>query len=488
VFALASAGAAFSGGVGQLITARAVMGAAAAFIMPATLSILTNTFADSRERATAIGIWSGVIGIGVVLGPLAGGFLLDHFWWGSVFVVNVPIAALAIVAGRALVPESRDPDAPRVDWIGGALSVLGLVSLVTAIIEAPNIGWTSLPVLGLITLAAAALTVFAVWEGHVEHPMLDVSFFRNRRFTAASATITLVFFALFGFVFLSTQYLQFVLGYTPFEAGLRTLPFAAAMIVLAPFSPKLVERLGTKRVVVGGMLLFTAGLVLASTITISTGYTRLGVAMLLLGAGLGLSSAPATESIMGSLPRNRAGVGSAVNDTAREVGGALGVAVVGSIVSSIYRSHLSGRLPSDMPATAASAAHDSLGAALQVSTGVGPLGAQVADAARSAFVDAMSRASIVTAGIAAIGALVAWRYLPARAVKDSQLPVEPSGGATPSAPWYIRACACTYGYSACDGVVTASDGQGSCSCETNLASMEGPSDDGVSVRDALSLS
>src|SRR6476659_375652 len=195
VFAGASGAAAFAGGVGQLVTARAVMGAAAAFIMPATLSILTNTFTDARERAMAIGIWSGVIGIGVVLGPLAGGFLLDHFWWGSVFVVNVPIALLAIVAGHFLVAESRDPDAPRVDWIGGALSVLGLVSLVTAIIEAPNEGWTSLRVLGLFTVAGAALTALALWESHVEHPMLAVSFFRNRRFSAASATITLVFFA-----------------------------------------------------------------------------------------------------------------------------------------------------------------------------------------------------------------------------------------------------------------------------------------------------
>lgn len=424
VFALASAGAAFSGGVGQLVTARAVMGGAAAFIMPATLSILTNTFTDARERAMAIGIWSGVIGVGVVLGPLAGGFLLDHFWWGSVFVVNVPIAVLAIVAARAFVPESRNPDAPSVDWTGGALSVVGLVALVTAIIEAPNHGWTSVPVGGLFSLSAAALTAFAVWESHVEHPMLDVSFFHNRRFTAASATITLVFFALFGFVFLSTQYLQFVLGYTPFDAGLRTLPFAAAMIFVAPFSSKLVERLGTKRVVVGGMLVFATGLVLASTLTLSTGYTRLGVAMLLLGAGLGLSSAPATESIMGSLPPSRAGVGSAVNDTAREVGGAFGVAIVGSVVSSIYRSHLAGSLPAGLPVSAETAAHDSLGAALQVSGRVGALGAQVADAARGAFVDAMSRASIVTAGIAAMGALVAWRYLPARAIKAAELPVD----------------------------------------------------------------
>ena len=467
VFAVASTAAAFAGGVGQLVMARAVMGGAAAFIMPATLSILTNTFTDARERAMAIGIWSGVIGIGVVLGPLAGGFLLDHFWWGSVFIVNVPIAVGAIVAARLLVSESRDPHAQRVDWIGGVLSVVGLVSLVTAIIEAPSHGWTSLPVVALATVSAAALAAFAVWEGHVEHPILDVKLFRNRRFSAASATITLVFFALFGFVFLSTQYLQFVLGYTPFQAGLRTLPFAAAMIVLAPLSSKAVQRLGTKRVVVAGMIVFVAGLVLASTIATATGYPRLGVAMVLLGAGLGLSSAPATESIMGALPRHRAGVGSAVNDTAREVGGALGVAVVGSVTASIYRSHLSGQLPTGLPAPAAAAAHDSLGAALQVSGRLGPVGVHVADAAREAFVAAMSRASIVTAGVAALGVLVAWRYLPARGINVPDDPDESSTERIPVAPWYVVACTCTYGYGRiCACTMTARHEPASCPCAT----------------------
>jgi EmrB/QacA subfamily drug resistance transporter len=413
VFAIASAAAAFAGGVGPLVTARAVMGGAAAFIMPATLSILTNAFTDARERALAIGIWSGVIGLGVVLGPLAGGTLLDHFWWGSVFIVNVPIAIAAVVAARLLVPESRDPEAHHVDWAGGALSVVALVSLVTAIIEAPNSGWTSPAVLGLFGFSAAALAAFAVRESRIAHPMLDIRFFQNRRFSAASATITLVFVALFGFVFLSTQYLQFVLGYSPFAAGLRTLPFAAAMIIVAPFSSKLVERLGTKRVVVAGMATFGSGLLLASTLTTSSGYPRLGFAMLLLGAGLALAGAPSTESIMGSLPRNRAGVGSAVNDTAREVGGALGVAIVGSIVSSIYRSHLAGGLPKDLPPNAAATARDSLGAALQASGNLGAAGPQVASAARAAFVEAMSRASIIAACVAIAGALVAWRYLPA---------------------------------------------------------------------------
>jgi EmrB/QacA subfamily drug resistance transporter len=467
VFAVASSAAAFAGGVGQLVTARAVMGGAAAFIMPATLSILTNTFTDARGRAMAIGIWSGVIGIGVVLGPLAGGFLLDHFWWGSVFIVNVPIAVGAIVAARLLVAESRDPHAQRVDWIGGLLSVIGLVSLVTAIIEAPSHGWTSLPVVGLATVSAAALAAFAVWERHVEHPILDVTLFANRRFSAASAAITLIFFALFGFVFLSTQYLQFVLGYLPFDAGLRTLPFAAAMMVVAPLSSRAVQRLGTKRVVVAGMLVFAAGLVLAATIATTTGYSRLGVAMVLLGAGLGLSSAPATESIMGALPRHRAGVGSAVNDTAREVGGALGVAIVGSITASIYRSRLTGDLPPQLPGPAAAAAHDSLGAALQASGQLGAVGAHVAAVAREAFVAAMSRASIVTAGVAALGALVAWRYLPARGVDDSDNPDESSPEPIPTAPWYIVACTCSYGYGRiCECTMTASDERASCPCAT----------------------
>ena len=479
VFAVASGAAAFAGGVGQLVIARAVMGGAAAFIMPATLSILTNTFTNARERAMAIGIWSGVVGIGVVLGPLAGGFLLDHFWWGSVFIVNVPIAVGAIAAARLLVSESRDPHAQRVDWIGGVLSVVGLVSLVTAIIEAPNHGWTSLPVAALAIVSVAAIAAFAVWERHAEHPMLDVRLFANRRFSAASATIALVFFALFGFVFLSTQYLQFVLGYAPFDAGLRTLPFAAAMIVVAPLSSKLVQRVGTKRVVVAGMLAFATGLVLASTITTSTGYPRLGVAMMLLGAGLGLSSAPATESIMGALPRHRAGVGSAVNDTAREVGGALGVAIVGSITSSIYRSQLSGELPARLPGPAAAAAHDSLGAALEVSGRLGAVGSHVADAAREAFVAAMSRASIVTAGVAALGAIVAWRYLPARGVDDSENPDESAPEAIPTRPWYFAACTCTYGYGRiCECAKTVDDDQESPPCATTPGA---PSDDRATV-------
>jgi len=399
VFGAASAWAAYAGSVDGLIAARAVMGAGAAFIMPATLSLLITVFTDVRERTMAIGIWAATAGVGVALGPVAGGFLLDHFWWGSIFIVNVPLIAVAIVAGRTLIPESRDPVLRRIDWTGAALSGAGLVALVWAVIEAPAKGWTSAPVLGAFAFAAVALVAFVVWQRRAEEPLLDVRLFRDPRFTAASGTITVLFFALFGFLFLSTQYLQFVLGYSPSGAGLRVLPYAGAMIVFAPLSSKLVARFGTKRVAATGMALFSAGLAVAATLTAGTGYGRLGVALLLMGAGMGLAGAPATESIMGSLPPARANIGSAVNDTTRELGGALGVAVVGSIMSSLYATQLSG----DVPA----AARDSLGAAV----GLGP---DVALAAREAFVGAMSVASIVVALVAALGAFIAWRYLPAR--------------------------------------------------------------------------
>jgi MFS transporter, DHA2 family, multidrug resistance protein len=421
VFGAASAAAAFAGGVTPLIAARAVMGVGAALIMPATLSILTNVFTDARERALAIGLWSGVAGIAVALGPVVGGFLLDHFWWGSVFIVNVPIVVAALVAGRFLVPDSRNPDKPRLDLVGAGLSIVGLVALVAAIIEAPSYGWTHPLILTGFTVAVVALTTFVIWERRIDEPMLDVRLFANARFSAASVNVTLVFFALFGFIFLATQYLQFVLGYSAFDAGLRTLPFAFALMVMAPLSSKTVQWFGTKRVVVTGMVLFAAGLVVASTSTVTTGYPRVMLAMILMGAGMGLSVAPATESIMGALPLNQAGVGSAMNDTSREVGGALGVAIVGSMLSSLYSHDLDAKLPATVPGQVRDAADQSVGAALQVSAQLGRIGAPLADAARESFVYAMSRASLVTAAVALLGALAAWRFLPARAAEVHDL-------------------------------------------------------------------
>ena len=415
IFGAASAGAAYAGGVDALVGARAVMGAGAAFVMPATLSLLISVFTDPRERAMAVGIWAATAGLGVALGPVVGGVLLDRYWWGSIFIVNVPLCVVAIALGWAVVPESRDPHPRRIDWTGVALSGAGLIALVWAVIEAPARGWTSAAVLGAGAFAAIVLVAFVAQQRRAAEPLLDLRLFRDPRFSAASATIMVLFFALFGFLFLATQYLQFVLGYSPSAAGVRVLPYAGAMILFAPLSSRLVLRHGTRRVATTGMVLFSAGLAVAATVTTGTGYGRLAVALVLMGAGMGLAGAPATESIMGALPPERANVGSAVNDTTRELGGALGVAIVGSIMSSLYATRLSDTLPDGVPAPVADAARDSLGAAVQA-------GAAVAGPAREAFVHAMSQASIVVAVVAAFGALVAWRHLPAR----SPAPADPA--------------------------------------------------------------
>jgi EmrB/QacA subfamily drug resistance transporter len=416
VFGASSTAAGLAGGVDGLIAARAVMGAGAACIMPATLSLLSRVFTDERERTTAIGIWAATAGVGVALGPIVGGFLLDHFWWGSVFIVNVPIVIAAIVGALVLVPESKNTHATRTDWTGGLLSGVALVALVWAIIEGPTDGWTSPAVLGAMAVGAVTGLAFVLWERHADDPLLDVTLFRNARFTAASLAVTVLFFSLFGFLFLSTQYLQFVLGYSPSAAGLRMLPYAGAMIVAAPASSKLVARFGTKRVVTAGLLTFAAGLALAATITTSTDYLRLALALVFMGVGMGFAGAPATESIMGALPADQAGIGSAINDTTRELGGALGVAVVGSILSSLYRDELTRAIPAGVPDALSDAAKESLGAAVHLP---GAVGSQIADAGREAFVHAMAWGSIVVAVIAAAGAIIAWRYLPARATSPS---------------------------------------------------------------------
>jgi EmrB/QacA subfamily drug resistance transporter len=416
IFGVASATAAFSGGVGALIASRAVMGIGAALIMPATLSILTNVFTDVRERAVAIALWSAVAGVAVALGPVTGGFLLEHFWWGSVFIVNVPIVIVAIAAGRVLVPTSKDPATPRIDVVGAVLSVVGLTALVWSIIEAPEHGWTSGLVVAGFTTAAVVLATFGWWELRAREPMLDLRLFANPRFTAASAAITLISFALFGFIFMATQYLQFILGYSALSAGVHTLPFAGAVMMTAPVSSKLVDRFGTKRVVAFGLASFSAGMLVAAGTSMGSGYGRVVLTMVLLGGGMGLAQAPATESIMGALPRAKAGVGSAVNDTTRELGGALGVAVIGSILSSLYDGRIVDRVGGQVPAPALDAAKDSIGSALAVAGQVGgEPGSAIATAAREAFVHGMTSASLVTAAIAAVGAAVALRWLPARA-------------------------------------------------------------------------
>ncbi len=428
IFAAGSGLAAMGDSATQLIVTRGIMGLGAALMMPATLSILITVF-PPHERARAIAVWAGLAGAGGAVGPIAGGWLLENFWWGSVFLVNLPVTAVALLGGHLLVPTSRDPRQPPLDLVGAGLSIGALGSLLYAIIEAPTHGWTGGPTLVTAGVGVVFGLLFAAWELRTPHPMLDLRFFRNPRFSSAATAIMLVFFALFGTFFLLTQYLQLVRGYSALQAGLRTLPAPLSIMVMAPMSSKLVERFGTRAVVASGLSIVGVGLGLASTLGTGTPYAVLVVSLVILASGMALSMAPATTAIMTSLPLGKAGVGSAVNDTTRELGGALGVAVLGSLVASHYASSIGDAAGFSGPPR--EVARRSLGAALQVAGAAGERGPELAAAARSAFVDAMGLAFTVAAIVAVIAGVMVARFMPARDDIRS-LPVdvvEPDDGA-----------------------------------------------------------
>ncbi|MCU1427859.1 MAG: drug resistance transporter, EmrB/QacA subfamily [Actinomycetia bacterium] len=415
VFAVGSVLSAFAGSADQLIYTRGLMGLGGALIMPSTLSILTNVF-PTDELGRAIGIWAGVSGLGIAIGPSAGGWLLEHFWWGSVFLVNIPVIVIGFVAVALVVPTSRDPAAPPLDFAGFVLSASAITAILYGIIEAPSHGWSSRPIVLAFAIGLALLTAFILWERHTPHPMLDVRFFKNPRFSAASVAVTLVFFALFGSLFFLSQYLQFVLGYSPLQAGLRVTPIAGVLIIAAPSSSVLVRRFGTKIVVTAGLVIVAGALFLLTRATVHSGYPIVLATLLILGLGMGIAMAPATESIMSSLPPERAGVGSAVNDTTRLLGGALGVAVLGSVMRSTYVSRVDAvpavRL---LPPAGLAAVRASVGGAAAVAARLPPaLGRALLSLANQAFVDGMRRAVIVGAIVALAGALVALIFLPAR--------------------------------------------------------------------------
>ena len=357
IFGSASLASAFAESATMLITTRALMGVGGALIMPTTLSILTNVF-PAEERPKAIGIWAAVAGIGVGVGPAAGGFLIEQFDWTAVFLVNVPIVIAALVAIPKLVPDSRDPEEARLDPVGALLSTVGLGLLTAAIIEAPDAGWTDHVILAGFGSAAVVLSAFVIWELHTSSPMLNVRLFRIRRFTGASGAVTLVFFALFGAIYFLTQYMQEVLDYTPLQAGVRMLPIAAGLIVGGPLSAKLAGRFGTRAVVAAGLTVVAGALLLLSGAETDSGYSLVASSLVMLGLGMGATMAPATESIMSSVPLNHAGVGSAMNDTVRMVGGTLGVAILGSLLSGSYGAEMEPATKS-LPGPAADAASDS---------------------------------------------------------------------------------------------------------------------------------
>ncbi len=394
-----------------VIAARAVMGVAAAFVMPSTLSILTNVF-PAHERPKAIAIWAGISGGGAAIGPIASGYLLEHFWWGSVFLVNLPFILVALVAGAVLVPSSKDPEKQPLDIPGALLSIVGLSALVYGIIEGPIEGWTSTTTLGTFALAVVALGLFAARELTTRYPMLDLNLFRDRRFSVASAGMTLTFFAMFGTFFLVAQYFQLVLGYTPLESGLFQLPMAFVMMSIAPNVPRLVARFGSARVVPAGLGLVALGLLAFSQVQTDSSIWAVYLAIIPLAAGMATTMTPLTTLIMSSVPLGRAGVGSAMNDTTRELGGALGVAILGSVVTSRFTSSLGPSIVG-LPEQARRVADSGLTGALAVADELGgDVGAQLAAAARSAFVDGLSTAAVVGALAVFAAAVASWFLLP----------------------------------------------------------------------------
>jgi EmrB/QacA subfamily drug resistance transporter len=415
VFALGSAAAAFTSGTGMLTGARVVMGLGAAFVMPATLSILNAVF-PPKERPQAIAAWSAVTGIGVVIGPTLGGLLLSHFWWGSVFVINIPLVALALAGVILTVPETAEPGGRRLDIPGAVLVAGALFAIVDAIIEAPGRGWTGTATLAEITAGLAALGIFAWWELRIAHPLIDLRIFASRAFSTAAASVTVIFFALFGSLFVLTQYLQLVHGYSPLSAGLRALPFALAMGAVSPLSPILAKRLGTRVIIPVGMALMGFGLLDLSTAGVDTAYPALALAVAIMGAGMGLVMAPASTTIMTTVPARQAGAGSAINDTIREVGGALGIAIIGSLSAAVYRSKLAPVLATaHAPGPVAHLATSSVAAADSIGRHVGGLqGSELVGAAHSAFVNAMAMGMRVAAGVALVSAIGAVFALPPR--------------------------------------------------------------------------
>ena len=413
IFGVASALAAMCHSATQLIAARAVMGMGAALVMPATLSILAHVF-PPKERARAVALWAGCAGAGGAGGSVVSGWLLQHFWWGSIFLSNVVVVVVALVAGHFVIPRSARDERTPLDPLGALLSTCGLGVLIYAIIQAPDTGWGSAASAAAFTVAAALLLAFCFFEWRNDTPMLDLRFFKNPRFAAATTTITLIFFAMYGTNFILTQYLQLVLGYTPLQAGLRILPIPVVFMATAPCSARLVERYGQRVVVVGGLVVLAVGLAMLSQSGLEADYPYLFLGLSVTALGMGLTTAPSTGAIMESLPLGKAGVGSAVNDTTRELGGALGVAVLGSLLASNFRGRLAPAVHA-LPA-ASRAATGSLGAALTTAATLPPAARRVLGAsARHAYVAALDVTLLVAVvGIILAAFLVAYLLRPAQ--------------------------------------------------------------------------
>ncbi len=420
LLAASSVGAALCTATGPLIGMRLVMGIAAALIYPTTLAIITDTFRDPKHRAAAIGVWGAVTGLGVAIGPILGGALLETFWWGSLFLALVPIALVAAIGAVVFVPASATESSARLDRGGLLLSIALLGALVYTIIEAPDRGWTASWTLLGFGVAAVAMVAFIWWERRCDDPLIDVSLFTNLRFSAASAAVTVAFFALFGFIFLITQFFQLLQGFGPLETGVRILPVALSIAVGSVLGTRLaVTRIGTKAVVFVGLVMLTAAFAWVATVAVDVSYLQVAGQMVLLGGGLGLTTAPATDSIMGVVRPEQAGAGSAVNDATRQIGGTLGVAVVGSIFSTLYIRHLAdSEILRAAPQFAQDTAREGLAQGLQVAASSPPsVAATLRDTVSDAFMSGLHAGCLTAAGVCLVGACFVLAFLPAHPAK-----------------------------------------------------------------------
>jgi EmrB/QacA subfamily drug resistance transporter len=415
MFGIASLVSSYAHSPEQLILARAAMGLGGAAVMPQTLSIITNVF-DPRERARAIGIWAAAVGVAIAVGPIAGGLLLDHFWWGSVFLINVPLTAVGVAAIMLIVPESKSPNPGKIDYLGVLLSIAGLVLVVYGIIQGGDTGsWLRGDVLVPVVGGLAVLAGFGWYESRIENPSLDVRLFRDPRLSSAAAAIALVFFAMAGVYFFISFYMQNVRGYSPLHAGLLTIPLAAGQLISSTRSAGLVKRFGPKAVCTTGVLMVAAALAGYHFLGTSTPIWVLEVIFFIQGAGMGSVMPPATEAVMSVVPRSRSGAGSAITNTSRQVAVALGVAVLGSVLAQAYRGQLAPQLSALSPA-ARTAATASIAQTQAIAQQLGPAGHGLLTAADAAFVHAMHVSALISVIIAVVGAVAIWAWMPGRPV------------------------------------------------------------------------
>lgn len=397
----------------ELITARALLGLGAAMIMPVTLSILTSVF-PSSERTRAVSLWAAVSGAGTALGPVIAGLLLEVSDWHSVFAINIPVVVIAVLAGIRYVPArqgARDATLGGIDLGGAVLSTAGITLVVYALIEAQHVGWTAPRTLLMVAGGLVLVALFVWWERRAADPMLDVSLFRNRGFSASAVALTLVFFALIGVFFSFSQTLILIFHYSPLGASASLLPMSIVMVLCAPLVPRLVQRFGPRAVIAAGLVLAALGMATLSTLTAQSSYWHLLAALSLAALGMSVAMTPATDQLMANVPRERAGMGSATNDVTREVGASLGVAVLGSVLGTSYAAQLAGSV-AHLPAAVQEVAKSSLAGGLQVAASLGEEGRQLADETMAAWMSGLQVSNLVGAGLILVAALIAWTWLP----------------------------------------------------------------------------